>query len=115
MWNVVRERSLKFWIRISKFYVYLKKKNLFEISSQIFRSWTSIGANIAEAQYAISRREFVSKLQISLKEAFETIYWFEVLENWFWECCKSLKDDCIELTKLLISIIKSSKYNIHHS
>ena len=111
MGNVVKEKSLDFWIKISSFYVELKNKKLFEIASQVFKSWTSIWANIVESQYAISRREFIAKLQISLKESFETLYWFEILEKWFWIKCKLLKDDCIELTKLLISIIKSSKYS----
>lgn len=57
MWNVIREKSLDFGIKISSFYTELRGRKLFEIASQIFRSWTSIGANIVEAQYAISKRE----------------------------------------------------------
>lgn len=112
MWNIIKEKSLDFWIKISSFYSELKSKKLFEVASQIFRSWTSIWANITEAQYAISKREFISKLQISLKESYETIYWFEILEKWFWLDCKLLKNDCIELIKILVTIIKSSKHSI---
>lgn len=61
-------RSKKFRIAIAKYYISLKEKKYYEIASQLFRSGTSIGANIAEAQNAISKKEFVLKLQISLKE-----------------------------------------------
>ena len=111
MGNVVREKSVEFSVCICKFYVYLKWKRLYEIADQLFRSWTSIWANIAEAQYAITPREFIAKLQISLKEWYETLYRFELLEQWFWENCLKMKEDCTSLVKLLTAIIKKTKEN----
>ena len=80
--------------------------------NQILRSGTSIGANISEAQSAFTRKDFINKLGISLKEAKETEYWLkimngaEILPDKEFE---SLKADCEELLKLLTSIIKNSK------
>jgi len=82
------------------------------LSKQLLRSGTSIGANIAEAEQAQSTADFVSKMNIALKETAETEYWIRLLsateylnESEF----KSILNDCIELKKILISIIKSSK------
>jgi four helix bundle protein len=76
------------------------------------RSGTSIGANVAEAQQAQSTLDFVSKMSISLKEASETKYWIKLLfaTNYLTESeSTSILNDCIELEKILVSIIKSSK------
>ena len=80
------------------------------MSKQILRSGTSIGANIAEAIYGSSRKDFVAKLQIARKEAAETAYWLELLyncsfltENQF----RSMKKDCTELMAMLSSSIRS--------
>ena len=78
----------------------------------MFRCGTSIGANVAEAQQAQSRADFVSKLNIALKEACETDYWLRLLHetNYLTESAfQSLISDCRELEKLLISIIKTAK------
>ena len=84
------------------------------LSTQLLRSGTSVGANIVESQQAQSRADFLSKLEISLKEAAETEYWLKLLyatdyltEKQF----ESMSADCIEIKKLLTSIIKSSKNN----
>ncbi|MDO4713410.1 MAG: four helix bundle protein [bacterium] len=61
-------RSKKFGISIAQYYVSLKEKKYYEVASQLFRSGTSIGANIVEAQSAISKKEFIVKMQIALKE-----------------------------------------------
>ena len=74
--------SKKFALRVIKLYEYLneeKKEHI--ISNQIYRSGTSIGANIAESIHAQSKADFVSKLNISLKEATETKYWLELLHD----------------------------------
>ena len=78
----------------------------------MFRCGTSIGANVAEAQQAQSRADFVSKLNIALKEAYETDYWLRLLHetNYLTESAfQSVISDCRELEKLLISIIKTAK------
>ncbi len=80
--NVLYELSKKFALRLIKLYEYLneeKKEHI--ISNQIYRSGTSIGANIAESIHAQSKADFVSKLNISLKEATETKYWLELLHD----------------------------------
>jgi four helix bundle protein len=78
--NVIYKLSKKFALRIIKLYKFLcDEKKEFVISKQLYRSATSIGANIAESTYAQSDADFVHKLKISLKEAGETKYWLELL------------------------------------
>ena len=78
--SVVYELSKKFALRIVKLYVYLRDvKNEYVMSKQIYRCGTSIGANLAESQFAQSNADYISKLSIALKEAAETIYWLELL------------------------------------
>ena len=80
--NVLYELSKKFALRVIKLYEYLnEEKKEYIISNQIYRSGTSIGANIAESIHAQSKADFVSKLNISLKEATETKYWLELLHD----------------------------------
>lgn len=74
-------RSKKFGITIAQYYISFKEKRYYEMASQLFRSGTSIGANIAEAQNAISKKEFIVKMQIALKEAEESLYRFDILEH----------------------------------
>ena len=88
----------------------LKKENI--ISNQIGRSGTSIGANIREAQYAHGKADFVSKLQIALKEANETGYWLELLykSNYIAEeQYKSLDSACTSIRVMLISSVNTVK------
>ena len=89
-----------------------KDKNLISLYNQLLKSGTSIGANIAESQAAASRNDFRNKLRISLKEAYETEFWlklFNVSEILDKKEFESLLKDCLELIKLLTSIIKSVK------
>ena len=89
------------------------------MSKQLLRSGTAIGALIREAEFAESKKDFIHKLHISLKEANETDYWLTLLhESLLHEsdyindiAFQSIQTDCTELIKLLTSIIKSSKYN----
>ena len=88
----------------------LKKENI--ISNQIGRSGTSIGANIREAQYAHGKADFISKLQIALKEANETGYWLELLykTNYIDEATyKNLDSACTSIRVMLISSINTVK------
>ena len=76
------------------------------------RSGTSIGANITEAEFAISKKDFHAKMYISLKESVETIYWLELLVKTNYITPKeyeSINNDCIELKKMLSSITKTTK------
>jgi len=116
--NVVFEKSKKFSLRIIKLYKYLcSEKKEFVLSKQILRSGTSIGANIAEAEYGISKKDFLSKMYISLKETAETLYWLELLKGSEYISERefnSLAGDCIELQKLLSSITKTSQQSLEN-
>lgn len=113
--SIVGEKSLAFAKRIAKCYRYLKdKKKETVMSKQLLRCGTSIGANVREGLYAQSRKDFISKLNIALKEAGETDYWLDVIhsaEYFTDDEFASLKDDNDELLKLLTSIIKKTKEN----
>ena len=110
--NIVYEKSFEFAINIIETYKTLEEKKEFVLSKQLLRSGTSIGANIKEAIEAQSRKDFLSKMNIALKEASETEYWLELLiktkyldkENHF-----ELLNKCKEINKLLISIVRSTK------
>ena len=75
----LRMQSMDFSVSIINLVKFLKEKRESIISNQIGRSGTSIGANIHEAQYAQGKKDFVSKLEIALKEASETGFWLELL------------------------------------
>ena len=81
------------------------------LSKQLLRCGTSIGANVAEAQHAQSKADFVAKLNIALKETGETKYWLRLLHTT--DYCtdqefSSIFQDCVELEKLLVTIVKTS-------
>jgi len=111
--NPVEEKSFGFAVRIVKLSRYLnEQKKEFVLSKQILRSGTSIGANIAEAQQAQSDADFISKMNIALKEAAETKYWLRLLEATDYLSkteTQSILAECIELEKILYSIIRTSK------
>ncbi|MFA6256609.1 MAG: four helix bundle protein [Candidatus Absconditabacterales bacterium] len=107
----ILKRSLKFGIAISKYYLSLKDKKYFEVASQIFKSGTSIGANIREAQGGQSRKDFVNKMSIALKESYETLYWLEILSEGFDENVSIIKNECEQLVKILTTIVKNTKQN----
>ena len=117
--GVVEEKSRKFAIRIVKLYKYLcEEKNERVLSKQLLRAGTSIGANIAEADYAISRSDFLAKTYISLKETAETIYWLKLLKETEYitsEQYESVYTDAEELRRLLSSITKTTKSTPHSS
>ncbi len=110
--NVVAEKSMKFAIRIVNCYNYLRnEKQEFVMAKQILRSGTSIGANIKESVYGESKADFIHKLRIALKEASETEYWLDLLFQTKYiekKEYESLATDCVELIKLLTSIIKTN-------
>ena len=113
MANIIEEKSFAFAIRIVNLYKHLNEaKKEFVLSKQLLRSGTSIGANVAEAEQAQSTADFVSKMNIALKEASETKYWIRLLAstNYLTEAeSASILNDCVELEKILVSIVKSSK------
>jgi len=113
--NVVLDKSKEFAFRIIRLYQHLSEKSEYILSKQILRSGTSIGANLVESQYSISKKEFICKAQISLKETAETLYWLEMLLKGEYinnAEYKSMEKDCKEILFLLTAIIKSSKRNL---
>lgn len=111
--SILRERAKEFAKNIV-FLVKEIKSNKKEsvLSNQLLRSGTSIGANIHEAQYAQGTADFISKLEISLKECFESEYWLELLfETGYIEekKYKKLNNDCGVIRKMLISSCKTLK------
>ncbi|KAB3534752.1 four helix bundle protein [Alkaliphilus pronyensis] len=113
--NNLRKKAYQFALSIVDFYKLMQNEQReFVISKQLLRSGTSIGANIEEAQYAQSRKDFIHKLSISLKEASETKYWLRLInDSYQLDNIKivQLLQDCEELICILVSIVKKSKFN----
>ena len=112
--NIIKDKSFGFALKIIELSMLLKKDHNYEIASQILRSGTSIGANVEEAQAAQSKRDFVSKLQISSKEARETKYWLRLIKESKLanKEVDELMKDCDELINILTKIVKTSSQNI---
>ena len=108
----VSKKSRLFAVRIVHPYQHLANdKKEYILSKQLLRSGTSIGANIAEAIYGSSRKDFVAKLCIAEKESAETLYWLELLNSCDYipdDLSRSLEKDCRELLSMLAASIKSS-------
>jgi four helix bundle protein len=109
--NIIVDKSFEFSKLIIRFCLNLKEQKHFEISSQLIRSGTSIGANIQESQRAESSADFRHKLKIALKEADETKYWLSLIDAEIQVVDKKLFDLNEELIKLLVAIINSSSRN----
>ena len=113
MENVVESKSFDFAVRIVKLCRYLSEsKKEYVLTKQLLRSGTSIGANISEAQQAQSKADFISKMNISLKEAAETKYWLKLLAATDYLTEKevsSVLNECIEIEKILYNIVRTSK------
>jgi four helix bundle protein len=111
--NIVMNKSYAFALRIIKLYKYLISDHKeYVLSKQILRCGTSIGALVKEAEHAQSKPDFLNKMNVALKEANETEYWLMLLKDSNFIDEKSfisIQNDCIELIRLLASIVKSSK------
>ena len=112
--SIIKDKSFDFAVRIINLSKYLKNKKEFVLSKQILRSGTSIGANVREAINAESKPDFIHKLSIAQKECDETLYWLELLfksEILSKIEFDSISNKCIELLKIIKSIILTSKEN----
>ena len=113
--NVVVQKSYAFSLRCVRLYKYLcSRDGNYIIGKQLLRSGTSIGANVREALRAQTRPDFITKLNVALKEASETEYWIELLRDSDYissSQAESMLADCVELLKILTSIVKKSKEN----
>ena len=108
----LRDMSINFSVQVINLVKDLKARHETVISNQIGRSGTSIGANIYEANYAQGKKDFISKLEIALKEASETGYWLELLyrTNYIDEITyKSLNDQCSSIRAMLVASCKTAK------
>lgn len=114
--SVAYEKAEKFPIRVVKAYQYLcEQKKEYVLSKQLLRSGTSIGANTAEANGAISDGDFSSKISIAYKECLETKYWLSLLKNTDFideKVFQSMHQDADEIAKILFSILKKTRINI---
>lgn len=108
----LQNKSFHFAIRIVNLVKLLETRKAYTLCKQLLRSGTSIGANIAEAQHAQSRADFLSKLNIALKEASETEYWLRLLHATDYLTIsefESIYADCDELIRILVASVKSIK------
>jgi four helix bundle protein len=109
--NVILEKSYSFALQIMALAKEIREKHEYDLSSQLWRSGTSIGANVEEAQAAQSRADFLSKMSISAKEARECRYWLRLTRDGNvlpLAQVAPLIDDIEEMIRLLTSIVKSS-------
>ena len=116
MGSVIAEKSFQFAVRVVRLYQYMcNEKREFVMSKQFLRCGTSIGANVHEALQAQGKRDFLSKINISLKEAYETQYWIKLLHATDYledKHKESMLNDCKELTNMLVSAVKTTKKNL---
>ena len=118
MSSVVQEKSEEFALRIIKLYQYMttrEQNREYILSKQLLRSGTSIGANIAEAEFGISKDDFKAKMYIALKECNESRYWLRLLNRASYlsnEEFDSIYNDSDEILKLLISITNGRFYKL---
>ena len=115
----IQLKSRDFAIRIVNCYKYLtEQKSEYVMSKQLLRCGTSIGANTRESKNAQSRLDFISKLNIALKEADETAYWLDLLHATEYiddKMYESISNDCTELIKILTAIIKTLKASLKNN
>ncbi len=109
--NLIKDKTYDFALSIVKLYKIMLEQNEYIISKQIVRSGTSIGANVEEALAGQSRKDFISKMAISSKEARETNYWLRLLKDS--NICHleldKLIDDSEEIIRILTAIVKTSQ------
>ena len=109
--SIIKEKSFEFSLLIIELYKYLQSEKDYVLSKQLLRSGTSIGANVNEALAGESRADFAHKMAVANKEARESLYWLELLEKSQlidYDYKKEIQS-CQELTKILTSIIKTTK------
>ncbi len=114
--NIVQKKSFNFALEIVQLIKKLQTDNKeYVLSKQILRSGTTIGALVREAEHAESKKDFIHKMNIALKEANETRYWLDILFKSDYipsQHYHTLNDEVTQLIKLLASIVKSSKQTL---
>jgi len=116
--SIAGKKSFDFAVRIVKLYKFLcDDKREYVLSKQLLRCGTSIGANVREALQAQSKKDFLSKINIALKEAYEALYWIELLNASEYIDGKqkdSIYNDCNEIVCILVSTVKTTKRNLEN-
>ena len=111
--SVLKTKSYQFAILIVKVsQILVSEKKEYVLSKQFLRSGTAVGALIREAEFAQSKKDFVNKMSIALKEANESVYWIDLLKDTNYidnDNHKSMLSDCKELIAMLVSSIKTAK------
>ena len=114
--NIIRDKTLNFGKRIVRLCKYLEEdKKEYVLSKQVKRSGTAPGALVRESEFAESKKDFIHKLNIALKEANETEYWLILLKEGNYISEKefiSMQTDCVEIIKILVSIVKTTKNSL---
>ncbi len=117
--NVIQDKSFEFAVRMVRAYQYLTtNKREFVLSKQLLRCGTSIGANVSEANGAISKADFSNKISIAYKECLETKYWISLLwKTGFLDekVHESLYTDADEIGKILFAILKTTRIKSIHN
>lgn len=113
--NIIAQKTFAFALNIVKLYrSIVNDQKEYVLSKQLLRSGTSIGASVKEAEHAQSKKDFINKMNVALKEANETEYWLQLLfdSEFISEAdYKLISQDILEILRLLISIVKTSKNN----
>ncbi|MCP4440737.1 MAG: four helix bundle protein [Aureispira sp.] len=115
--SVMEQKSYDFAVRIVRLSQMLTKQNEFVLSKQVLRSGTAVGALLREAHFAQSTKDYIHKMSIGLKEAYETDYWLELLKDTDYiddKLYESLAANCTELIKMLVSSINTLKKKLNN-
>ena len=115
MSNIIHDKTFSFAVRIVNLVRYLQKEQKeFIVSNQLLRCGTAVGAMVREAEHAQSKKDFISKMSIGLKEINETNYWLRLMHETKIVDDKqfqSLQKDCLEILRITAKIVKTSKEN----
>ena len=113
--NLIEKKSYAFAINVVNAYKKLESRSEYVLSKQLLRSGTSIGANVMEGLRAQSRKDFISKMNIALKEANESEYWIRLLMDTGYlsrQEDKLLLNECKEVCRILSSIVRTANNNL---
>jgi four helix bundle protein len=114
--NVIVKMTEDFSVKMIQFHFEVKKAGVESMSDQLFRSGTSVGANVREAQNAESKRDFIHKMKIAAKEADETEYWLQLCERSpLLPDPGILKQEITSIHKVLTKIISTCKLNLRNN
>jgi len=116
--NVIEKKSYAFAINVVNAYKKLESRSEYVLSKQLLRSGTSIGANVMEGLRAQSRKDFISKMNIALKEANESEYWIRLLMDTGYlskQEDKLLLNECKEVCRILSSIVRTANNNLNNN